>query len=84
MYYNSQRSDVYCAMVDLSKAYDKINTSLLYDKMKETELPGQFITLIDFICETTFVCTSHGGQLSDECNVKNLKATGRYLIWIII
>ena len=36
MYYNSQRSDVYCAMLDLSKAYDKINTSLLCDKTRET------------------------------------------------
>ena len=28
IYYNSKCSDVYCATVDLSKAYDRINTSL--------------------------------------------------------
>ena len=50
MYYNSQRSDVYCAKVDLSKAYDRIDTSLLCDKMWETELPGKVIALINFMC----------------------------------
>ena len=58
-------------MVDISKAYDRINTSLLCDKMRETELPGQVIALIDFMCKNTFVCTSYGGQLSDEWNVRN-------------
>ena len=71
MYYNSQRFDVYCAMVDLPKAYDRINTSLLCDKMRDTELPGQVIALINFMCKNTFVCTSYGGQLSDEWNVTN-------------
>ena len=53
MYYNSQRSDIYCAMVDLSKVYDRINASLLCDKMRESELPGQVIALIDFMCINT-------------------------------
>ena len=39
--------------------------------MRETELPGQVIAVIDFMCKNTFVCTSHGGQLSDEWNVKS-------------
>ena len=34
MLYYSQSSDVYCAMVDLSKADEIINTSLLCDKMR--------------------------------------------------
>ena len=66
MYYNSQCSDICCAMVDLSKAFDRINTSLLGDKMRETELPGQVIALIDFKCIKTSVCTFYGGQMSDE------------------
>ena len=39
MYNKLKRSDVFCAMVDPSKAYDRINTSLLVDKMRETGLP---------------------------------------------
>ena len=58
MYYNSQCFDVYCAMVDISKVYDRINTSLLSEKMRESDLPGQVIALINFVCKKTFVCTS--------------------------
>ena len=65
MYYNSQRSDVFYAMVDLSKVYDTINTSFLCDTMRETGLSGQIIALIEFLCKNTFVCTSYGGKLSD-------------------
>ena len=36
-------------MLDLSKAYDRINTSLLCDEMRETDLLGQVIALLDFI-----------------------------------
>ena len=71
MYYNSQRSDVYCAMIDLSKAYDRINTCLLCDKMRDPELPGQVIAFINFMCKNNFVCISYGGQLSDAWNVRN-------------
>ena len=65
MYYNSERSDVYCAMIDILKDYERINTSLLWDKMGETDLPGQVIALIDFKGKNSFVCTSYGGQLID-------------------
>ena len=58
-------------MVDLSKGYDRISTSLLSDKMRETELPGLGNALIDFMGKNSFICTSYGGQLSDEWNVKN-------------
>ena len=71
MYYNAKGSDVYCAMLDLSKVYDRINTSLLFDKMRETELPGQVNALIDFMGKNTFVSTCYGGHMSDECNAKN-------------
>ena len=57
---------MHCAMVDLSKAYDRINTSLLCDKMRETNLPGKVIALIDFMGKNNFVCASYGGQLSDD------------------
>ena len=39
--------------------------------MRETDFPAQVIAFIDFMCTSTFVCTSYGGQLSDEWNIKN-------------
>ena len=71
MYYSSQRSDVFCTIVDLSKAYDRISTCLLCDEMRETDLFGQVRALIEFMGKNTFVCSPYGGQLSDEWKVKN-------------
>ena len=53
MHYNSQLSHVYCAMANLSKDYDRINTSFLCDKMRETDLPGQVIAFIEFMGKNT-------------------------------
>ena len=78
MHYNLKRTDVYCATVDLSKACNKINIRLLCEKMTEAILLGQVIALIHFLDKkkNTFVCTSYGGQLSDECSVKNVVRQG--------
>jgi len=65
-HYNREPTDVYCAMVDLSKAYHRINISSLCDKLKATYLPGQIFNLIEFMGKNTFVCTSYEGCLSDE------------------
>ena len=58
-------------MVDLSKAYDRINTSSLCDKLKSTYLPGQIVSLIEFMGKNIFVCTSYEGCLSHEWKVGN-------------
>ena len=71
MYYNLKISDVYCAIVDLSKVFDRIDTSLLCDKRGEAYLAKQVIALTDFIGKKNFVCTPYEGQLSDEWNVIN-------------
>ena len=40
-HYNQRHSDMFCAMIDLSQAYDRININTLCTKLKRTELPGQ-------------------------------------------
>ena len=46
MYYKSKHSDVYSTMVDLSKADDRVNNSLLGEKIREADLSGCIIALI--------------------------------------
>ena len=46
-------------------------SSLLCDKMMETDLPGQVVAPIDFTGKNTLACSCYGGQLSDEWNVMN-------------
>ena len=58
-------------MVDLSKAYERINMSSLSDKLKATYLPGKIVSLIEFMGKNTFVCTFYEGCLSDKWKVGN-------------
>ena len=51
--YTSQRSNVHCAMIDLSKAFDKVNHSLLIKLMAETSLPIQIVNTIRFMLMNT-------------------------------
>ena len=64
-HYNWGHTDVHCAMVDLSKAYDRINISYLCVKLKATCLPGQIINLIELMGKNTFGCISYEVCLSD-------------------
>ena len=64
-------TDVHCVMVDLSKAYVRINIKSLGDKLGVTYLPGQIVNLIDFMGKNTFICTSYQACLSDEWKVGN-------------
>ena len=70
-HYNWEHTDVYCAIVDLSKAQDKIIISSLCDKLKAKYLPDQIVNLIEFIGKNTFVCSSYEGCLNDEWKEAN-------------
>ena len=40
-HYNQRHSDVFCAMIDLSQAYDRININTHCTKLKRIKLPEQ-------------------------------------------
>ena len=55
MYYNLKPSEIYCAIVSLSKASYRIITSLVCDKMSKTVLPAQVIALSGFMGKKTLM-----------------------------
>ena len=61
-----------CAMVDLSKAYGRINISSLCDKLKASYLPEQIVNFIELMGKKTFVYTSYEGFRSDVWKVGNV------------
>ena len=52
MYCNFKCFDVCSTWADLSRAYNRTNTSFLCDKMREVCLPVQVIAFIDFMDKT--------------------------------
>ena len=47
--YNRKKSNVHCAFMDLSKAFDKINHFTLVNKLKKTTLPSELVNIVDFM-----------------------------------
>jgi hypothetical protein len=50
MSYTDANTNVHCAMLDLSKAFDKVNFNVLHTKLiKESSLPSPLIKIINFM-----------------------------------
>ena len=61
-HYNKRHSDLFCAMISLSQAYDRININTFCTKLKRTELPEQIPNKIECMYRNTSVNTVYGGQ----------------------
>merc|ERR550519_3232957 len=48
-YYLRNSSDVYCCLLDFSKAFDKVNFKKLFKKLIEREIPFIIIRILIFI-----------------------------------
>ena len=53
---------MFCAIIDLSQAYDRININTLCTKSRRTELPEQITYIIEYMCGNTFVNNVYGGE----------------------
>ena len=64
--YISEGSRVHCAMVDLTKAFDKVNYSILIRKLKCSKLPSNITNILNFMFLNTLVRTNFRGFRCDE------------------
>ena len=69
--YNSEGSNVHCATVDLSKAFDKLNWKLLFNKLASTDLKRDIIDFIRVMYDQTFVHTLFNGTKSCTWKIGN-------------
>ena len=69
--YNSKGSSVYCATVDLSKAFDKVNKNILFKKLYESGLNPRIVEIIRAMYEETYVHTSFNKFSGESWKVMN-------------
>ena len=70
-YYVRNNSSVFCCLLYLKKAFDKVEFSLLFHKLKESKVPGTFIRLLVYIYLNQSCKVRWGNTLSEEFMVKN-------------
>ena len=69
--YKKDKSNVHCASIDLSKAFDKVNIKILIDKLSNTSLPTPIINIISHMLTNTYVNVSFNEFIGNEWQVKN-------------
>ena len=75
--YTDNNSNVHCAMLDLSKAFDRINFDILFMKLRETELPTMIIRLLEYMLRNDFVNVSFNGCKVSDWLIDNGARQGR-------
>ena len=61
---NQNHSDVFCAMIDPSQAYDRTNINTLFTKLKQSELPDQITNIMEYIFGRTIVHSFYWFRIS--------------------
>ena len=69
--YNAENSNVHCVLVDLSKAFDKINHNILFAKLSRSNLNSQVIELLRAMYDNAYVNTKFNGLKGEPWKIGN-------------
>ena len=69
--YVSGNSNVHCCVIDVSKAFDKINYKILVHKLHKTNLPKPIVNILDYMLNNTFVNSRCNDVVTDHWKVSN-------------
>ena len=69
--WNAPGTNVYCAALDLSKAYDRTNHDVIIRKLIDSEIPMSIVKIFQFMFRNTDVCVRFNGVNGEFFRVKN-------------
>jgi len=69
-YYTRGQSNVHCAALDLSKAFDMVDVEILVNKLCNTGLPSSVVKIIQYMLKNSFVNVCFVDQIGEEWNVR--------------
>ena len=79
MQYNKENTNVHCAMIDLSKAFDDINHDILIEKLLKTRLPKIIVRSIGYMLRNTFAEVHFNEGISEKWKIKKGSRQGGVL-----
>ena len=70
-FYVSQQSSVYLCFLDASKAFDRVNHSILFDKLLKRGVPGYLVRILSYWYSNQKMSIRWGSIMSEAFNVSN-------------
>ena len=70
-FYVGQQSSVYLCFLDATKAFDRVNHDVLFDKLKNRGVPGYMIRILAFWYSNQKMMVRWGNIMSESFNVTN-------------
>ena len=64
-YFNRNGSDIIVCCMDMTKAFDLVKHSILFEKLRESGIPPIFLRLLIFIYMNQYACVKWNNSSSD-------------------
>ena len=69
--YNSENTNVHAALIDCTKAFDRINKNILFDMLSHSGLDNNIVGIIKCMYDNTYVNTLFNGIKSESWKIGN-------------